>query len=70
MTLLLYLIIAIALLRLMRVPRRAAIVLILLPFPFVGLANVTVAVYPHFLKRLSLATFPTRIVHWTNRAPS
>src|SRR5205085_2945976 len=45
MTLLLYLIIAIALLRLMRVPRRAAIVLILLPFPFVGFALLTNRVY-------------------------
>ena len=45
MTVALYLVVAVALLRLMKIPRRAAIILILLPFPFVGPALLTDRVY-------------------------
>ena len=45
MTLALYLIVAIATVLLMKIPRRAAIVLVLLPFPFVGPALLTNRVY-------------------------
>jgi hypothetical protein len=45
MTLALYLIVAIAAVFVMKIPRRAAIILILLPFPFVGPALLTNRVY-------------------------
>ena len=45
MTLVLYLVVAGALIWLMKIPRRAAIVLILLPFPFVGPALLTDRTY-------------------------